>query len=380
MISMCRTITSAMPRARGNTWLAAAGICATLASTGALAKGNPFAEIEQQVAALDVRVDVLDDSVSGLSDALNALSDVVDQQQFSNMPIALSVDCAAGESLAAALNEYVNASAPLSINVNGVCAETAYVLRSNVSITGEPGAGVHTPFPGVGNITVANGARNVRISDLALSGGLGVVVTRNAQAVLDNVDVSNSANGVLALDNSHVYVQNSRLFNNSTGGIARANGNLVLNNSVVENNQVGLYALASGIVQLTPRTAEGPMSAGVIVRNNFTGFVGQTGSRLLLTDATFENNSNMGIFLHTQSAAHFFAPIVSGGNSISGSGFGVMAYKNTSLLFAGATHAFTNNTTGIRCNADTSYFTAFPGALPGPFSGNVTDVEGCTGP
>jgi len=323
-------------------------------------KGKPFQAIDEQLSELDQR--------------LTNLSSIVDEQLMLTMPVEVNVNCAAGDSVAAALAEYANATAPLTINIEGVCNEVVGILRSNVTLNGaSTDATIHSDHGVFGSVTVSRSVGNVNLTNLTLSGGTGLLATRSSNTFLSNVEITQTNNGLLAVDNASVTLEDSHIFDNNVGVLATRQGNAGVVNSTVENNTVGLLAQTGGLVYLQSTSSSGNNGAGSVVSNNTLGAMADSGGRLVVANSRIEGNSAIGVRVRTQSSVR-----VGGGSLISGNQIGVQAHENTSVELSGATAEISGNTIGVRCMAPTAYLTPAPPGAPGPIViNNSVDLIDC---
>lgn len=327
---------------------------------------NPFERIRAALKAVNERV--------------NQLEQAVDEQLMSTLPVDINVDCAAGETVSPVIAQYANAYAALTINVSGVCTENVIIFRDNVTINGvTEDAAINSATGALGGITLSRGASHIEINDLSTAGGLGLFVTRNAQAVIKNVTVTNTENGFVAVDGANIYIDNSHSQNNGIGAVSTKNAIIVMANTLLGQNTVGAFANNGGIIDLTSQDSDGNTVPGPVISNNNTGIVGQTGARLSMRDSRIEFNTGLGIYIHTQASLHFQSSANGPANIIDNNNIGIYALKNTSMLFNRANHTFSNNQIAIFCaDPNVSYFINTPtDTEPGVFINNNVNVLNC---
>jgi len=127
--------------------------------------------IPQRLSALETRVQALEA-------ALPALSSRLDLVNYQLRSYSASVDCDAGQSLAAAL--LVPATVPtVHVTVSGTCHEAIEISRDHVSIGGQPGATIDAPAGSAWGIFV-NGGQDVRIDQLTIKGAPTSIHIRHA--------------------------------------------------------------------------------------------------------------------------------------------------------------------------------------------------------
>src|SRR5688572_13077976 len=139
-------------RPRGFGW----GVCVlgamVLPPSGAIAAApGPrarIAELERKMAALEARVTDLE-SAGG--------------------PLALAVDCGAGQKVADALAAAAKTFGPVTITLTGVCQERVEIQRDDVSLRGAgPTDGLASPATPFGRALVLVGARRTDLRQLRL--------------------------------------------------------------------------------------------------------------------------------------------------------------------------------------------------------------------
>lgn len=334
------------------------GLGLSLSST-AFANGQPFQEI--------------DESITALNQQLESLGDVVDQQLANTLPVEMTVDCAAGQSISAVVDQYRYATAPLTIDITGVCDEVVVVRRNDVTLrAASPGAGIHSDSPSHGNVTASQGS-GVTVEGLSLTGGgSGFMAARNSQSVLSNVDISQADSGVVALDGSFIEVIDSTIHNNENGAVAMRGGVVAISSSLIEFNTNGVVATFSGVVNLRDIAPDATSTDGVTLRNNTIGVVAQMGGTAAINGALIEAG-NIGVFAQTQAAVQLSSTVLRDHATA-----GVFARRNTSLSFE-PNNDISNNLFGIFCSPDTAYL--LTGGSPGSVINNINvDINGCTGP
>ena len=323
-----------------------------------------FPQVERKVKNLKKRVRQLEAEVAAL--------------QATHFPIEVSVDCAAGNTIGAALADHADGEGLLTIRVAGVCAEAVVIDRSNVTLQGQTGAAVQVSSPTNFAITVGANVDHVIVSDLTVtgSGTAGILVHQGAHALARNVVVHTAGSGVMALDNGVLNVAGSTLRNNAQGAYASRGGIVSLSSSFVENNTVGALAFKAGVVIFTSRAPDISASTGSIVRNNVNGAVARSGGFLEFADTVVENNTANGIVADSGGVVHLFANLGGGGNRISGNvNLGLVFSKNTSLVVQDLTNVITANGRGISCNPAASYLVPPGFTVTGNLNG---DILGCT--
>ena len=297
--------------------------------------------------------------------------------QRKHLPVEAAVDCGSGGSISQALAANADGAGLLTIAVTGTCVETVRISRSNVAVKGQSGAIVQAPPGALFIVNVDNNASNVTISDLTVAGAstAAVLAQKGAHAVLRNVTLQQAGAGAMALDNGVLDVTGSTLRTNNNGVYAARGGVVSVSNSTIQGNSAGVIVWKAGVVNLTsslPDYAEA--SVGPIVQNNTTGILVRSGGFLELADSTVQNNVH-GIIVDSGGAVHFFNQLNGTGNRVAANAnAGVLALRNSSLVFSDNTNVITGNMRGIQCSGNPSYIVP-PGFT---VTGNVAgDILGC---
>jgi hypothetical protein len=292
------------------------------------------------------RLDALERQVNGLErkevneDQLLA---VLKQQLTALQPLNLTVDCGGGQTVGAALAQAGQRASRVVITITGVCSESVTVNRSNTVLqAGSPGSGLSDPSANT-NVLSINGAHDVTVNGLTLSGGAGVRIQTGHVSMVNSYVSGSSSHGVVIFG-GELDVVNTTVEGSAIDGIqAISRSTLRLQSSVIQNNGFALdisdgsFALLDGNTQVI----------------NNRGNVGVTfGSMLHVGNAIVENNAHGGISLMGGSVAHFGfgggLAVISGN---SGDGLQLRDTSEASSLQEGWTVQIVNNTGfGVFCS------------------------------
>lgn len=330
-------------------------------------------------------------------------------------PVAIVVDCGAGQSLSAALAK-LDKSAGATVTVKGTCTEFVLVEGfSNLTLNGLPGATVQQPasnpqsniyvlsiydsqgitvngltvnslstiFSGIG---IAGGSSAVRLQNVATDGSWGIVVAEASQVWLVNVavEITSGYAGIAAYDKSDVHIVNGSVGrpadSNFYAGIAVGSGHVTMQGTVIRDMQQGISIDGSGSVDLV--YFDGTVAAhDVIINNpaglNLNGAIVSDGSSLNVNSSIKLRIAHAGQPYGADSAAVLVtnnSTMSAGANLIvSGSqGQGVMVANNSHVTLAGS--SITGGAHGglVAVNLSTAGVTT-GGALT-TISGNATDL------
>jgi hypothetical protein len=294
-------------------------------------------------------------------------------------PLNLTVNCAAGETVASALAQATASTNRVTITIVGTCTEAVTISRDAVTLQGAaPGDGLQAPSPTatvltvigqrveLNQLTIAGGARGIaalrgaafRGTNLRVSGGssANVFLLQNATGQLTNSIVGPGPRngvelqlgfsiaivggavedhgliGVQPAAGSHAsVVGGAALRRNAFRGGMAGNGSSLFVDSVVEDSDIGLQAFVGGTVTLagpgavTRNHARFGLFAGsgsVIVNNGArvadnggVGILVSSGRLTMQTGAVVENNGGGGVEVTAGGAAEF-----SGGSSVAADG------------------------------------------------------------
>lgn len=292
-------------------------------------------------------------------------------------PPFATVDCAAGDTVAAAL-----AAAPptgrYSITVKGTCTEAVRLDRDETTLRAfAPGDGLTAPA-GAFSVLAVNDARRVDLDQLTLRGGQnGLSVGRGATVSAHGLRVVDAANtGVGIFQSASVQLNNPTVENAghagiqaSSGGVASIHGGAILNTdtfgigaqsggdvsvgggTVVRGTRfIGLYAAFSGSIDVFSATIEangtGAMAnqggaihfngaGGIVIRgNDHTGVAANNGGSVAVSAGTrVVNNRGGGVSAFNSAAIQVEGSFVqdNGGDGIVLSGASSAQIQNSTI-------------------------------------------------
>ncbi len=147
-------------------------------------------------------------------------------------PKVVTVDCAAGDTIADALTK-AKAGKPLIVDIFGVCTENVTITKDDVTLSG---GGTGTVD---GQITI-DGARRVVIDGLTVTGlGSGIEARANAAVTVRNsMIVNNTIHGIDVRQGAFVLIDGNTIrLNGHCEVLVRDSGNVRMLNNTVESDQ-----------------------------------------------------------------------------------------------------------------------------------------------
>ncbi len=202
-------------------------------------------------------------------------------------------------------------------------------------------------------------------------GAYGIIVAKNSQAILTNVDLSQSSSGVLSLDSSNVDVTASNIHNvTSTAVVASRGSTINVSNTTINGASTGLLSTYNSVVNVNTAAPNGFPTSGVTISNTVVGAFAQFGGAVLLINATIDQNS-LGAWIYPSASAFV------SGTTFSNNSTGLRVRKNATVNFATG-NVINNGFYGVQCHADSSYIVPYPpGTPPAAFNGVSFPVDGC---
>jgi hypothetical protein len=201
----------------------------------------------------------------------------------------LPVDCDAGQSLAAALDQ---ASAGDAIVVRGTCRETVTIGTDRLTIDGG-GEAVLDGAARAADVVTIPGARGVTMKGLTVRNGReGILATDGATVVLENLTVEQSrSHGIEFLGALGDLRQVTSVRNGRVGVIAARNSQLDLTDATLTDNLSGLVLFSNSTARLFGST--------VMNRNRTQGMTTGLGASLFAIGASVEASDNgaEGVFM-----------------------------------------------------------------------------------
>ncbi len=298
--------------------LACLSVVAMLVGGMAEAQGIP-----QRLTALEREVTSLNQTVSSLQANLAALSSRVDLVNYQLRPYSATVDCDAGQSLAAAL--LVPATAPsIHITVSGTCHEIVEINRDHVSIGGQPGATIEAP---AGNpwVIYVNGGQDVRIDQLTIKGAPNSIWVRHAHLEGSSL---NLFGGVTAIMGSTVRLYPSVVIQGAPdqGVDVQEESSFVIFGCQIRDAGYAAVRVGSGTFLASNCQIE---------RSGRFGILAEQGANVTLEEVSINGSGNTGVSAGLGSAVLIQTPGWGNGapirSSISGSPLGLQAAGGSSV-------------------------------------------------
>lgn len=206
----------------------------------------------------------------------------------SNGPASVVVDCGAGQTVTDALQQTAAATS-VDITVRGTCTEAVNIDRDNVFLHGgAPGDGLKGPSSDATVLQIGN-ARQVRLSQLTVTGGgNGISIGGAALVFGDSIVVRGATNSGVTVANSSTAFMNGLTIDDSNQNLSvGGGGSLGVDGGTIENGFVGANVNADGSLFLT---------GGVVVENNsFIGVHAAHGGSATLQQATVQGNTQAGV-------------------------------------------------------------------------------------
>ncbi|MEX2503150.1 MAG: right-handed parallel beta-helix repeat-containing protein [Trueperaceae bacterium] len=218
---------------------------------------------------------------------------------FAQSEHTVTVDCAAGDDLAAALAE---AAPGTTLALAGTCDGPVTIAVDGVTLDGGGDAVIRVPEDASGPVVHVDGVRDARLIGLTVENGQhGILAERMASLELRNVvSRGNGAHGVEVI-NSFVEADDLHAHDNGRVGVnVNRSGEARLRHAVLEDNGIsGLISFNGAIVRLEERN--------VIRGNGAQGFtLGMNGMLFTIgAELVVEGNGAEGIYLQQSGHAQF---------------------------------------------------------------------------
>jgi hypothetical protein len=309
------------------TVLAVSGAALIAFSVGTTAtEFKPFKKLRHDIKEVVAAVESLMQQVFSLRQRVDAL-------QAANGPVAVNVDCGAGQSLATALR---TAGRPLTVTVSGTCNENVVVNRDDVVLVAGAGGAIVAPDPNANALNII--ADRVTVDGLSVSGGTsGIVATGATRFLMRNCTVGpTSRTGIVVFQGSQGSIESCTVQNNSSDGIAVvAAVATILGSTVTNNGRTGIIISTGGKANIGMMNAGGGMG-NTITNNGSTGVYVTIGSAAFVTANNINRNGVRGsqAVLGVAGVTAVNSTIDLGfGNSITGNfGSGVQASGSTLII------------------------------------------------
>jgi hypothetical protein len=241
-------------------------------------------------------------------------------QRFAG-PASVTVDCAAGETVANALA--VTERAPsVTITIKGTCTESVTIVRDRVALVPfAAGDGLTAP---AGQAALNLGGRRIFLGQLTLTGGnQGVSAFNGASFSANGLHVTGAANtGIVVGGNAVGNVSNSTV-KNGGGGVSAAQGGVLtfFGGTIQDNSGEGARAGSGGTLFLRNSTVED---------SGFHGIIAYPGGSIEASNSTVRNSANTGAYA-------FGGSIQFSGGLIEGTTFGGVSADEGGLVYLGGT-------------------------------------------
>jgi hypothetical protein len=204
-------------------------------------------------------------------------------------PIAVTVNCSSGGTVAQALALKPLTNNRLTITINGTCTEAVDTGFSGYTLQGgSSGGALQAPSSSTDPVLGISG-QHVILNNLTISGGLNTVRGRHGgQFTGKNLVIQGASNADVLLSGATVDLNGSTIQNSSNDGVDVNYGSvLFMNGGAIQNNaHWGVQAFAGGSADLY---------GGVVVQNNAGGGGAANGAgSIALNDGTVKNNNANG--------------------------------------------------------------------------------------
>lgn len=267
-----------------------------------------IAQDAEDTEGLRHRVDQLEAVVGQLEERLSNI-------EYPAQPLSISVSCGSGQTVGEALAQHHDWLGPLYIAVSGMCEESVTILRDDVSIwsgTGGSGDGLQLPQDSPNFVVSVNAGQRIRLRDLTIRGGRGVVASNGSSVSGANLTIQGS--GVNVHGGAFGSFFDCTLADSQFGASANDGGVLHLQECTIKGNVHGVVAAIGGSVLLVDPT---------ITQNSWAGVTAGSGE-ILIHGGTIENNPNTGV-----EAYHHASVFLSGTRVANNGNYGVAADKNS---------------------------------------------------
>ena len=257
-------------------------------------------------------------------------------------PHTTSVNCAAGQSIQAALNA-APVNLPLTVNITGTCTEAVTIPRDEVNLVGaSPGAGITAPNPNVSPLTVQ--ATHVSISGLTVTGGWnGIQTMAGAVLAAGNIHISSAHVGVWVGDGSSATLFQATIDQSRQAGLVVASGaSADTTNSTISGSAFNGITVQSAHLALFNTTVTGTGSSSA--DKSHGGGIGvevQTGGSLNADHSTVTNSTATGVHAWNGGTINF------GHGTIQNNGGGGLLAQDGGVANVQATHVTGNSMVGL---------------------------------
>ena len=295
-----------------------------------------------------------------------------------------------------------------TLKIYGTCVESIVIRTDRITLKGINGAAIDGGSGASEAVVLVDGARGVRIESLNIVNGTdqGILLQRQAEAVLEGLNLSMHGTVGLSVDRSHVEIEDIVLDGNRVGGIDAYSGSTVLARgeiSAINNGGDGLAVNGKSLFELRGATVTASMNGGNGVSiindsrlmifsfpeaqgssitsdgNVFAGIallgseLGVVGSQFFGSGANVISGTNnlTGFFI---SAGGILSPHATGRFVAAGNNAGMIVEDNASLLIVGGLDLSQNGTGLSAIGAGTLTVVSVP-PNPSRIVENDDDVE-----
>jgi hypothetical protein len=275
-----------------------------------------------------------------------------------SVPLSVTVNCAAGQTVTAALARVANLTGPVRITLTGVCTEAVRIAQDDITLVGaSAGDGLAATSP-ASDVLVLDAARRIVLNNLSIRGGAaGLVAVSAASFSASNLHVTGAATGISVQTNSRGLVTSARVEDCGAGLRATTGGVLAVRGGVIDNiSGFGANASDGGFLS---------MAGGALVRNSAAiGVFAANGGSVSLRDATVEGSDtgvqineggsarlDVGTLIHNNLriglAVHGAAVNLSAGARVANNvGVGIGLFNGARVAFNGAVVENTSGSPG----------------------------------
>jgi hypothetical protein len=244
-------------------------------------------------------------------------------------PLAVTVDCAAGQTVTAVLARTADHTGPLTVTIRGRCTESVTLARNNVTLQGSAdGDGLVAPDGAFVALSL-RGARGVVLRRLTLDGNpsaTGLLVDGASALGADDLAVHGAVTGIVVLEGGRGSFGRARIEDNSGHGIQAdgsvrffdsriagnegtgllVHGRAEVSGTVVEANRSGVDVVGAGVLQL---------NGGGVTSNTGFGVRAWRGSTALLVGTSISGNGSDGLAAVVGSSVEVGATIEDNGRN-----------------------------------------------------------------
>lgn len=224
-------------------------------------------------------------------DRLVQLEQRVAGLEQASQTLEVFIDCDAGDTVGDALADAQAHPGPVNITISGVCEESIFVDRDDVSFSGtQRSDGIRGPM---NNLSVVHlyGAQRVRFSNMTISAGReGISADSGSTFEASHITVRDaSATGLDIFGGSSARVSVCALIDNADNGVyVTAQGGISLSDCEITGSEWGAFAGGFGTAAISVGDS--------LIAGNGNGVVALTGGTVLLSNTVVRNSASHGLF------------------------------------------------------------------------------------